>query len=88
MDLNTWFSCQAWQLVEHCEQRSRPRIDIRHFLGRQLLNQICDQVGVPRLKSSEKQEDGDEDADGTVEFSHALRRRIRDGGGNDDEDFN
>ena len=74
-------------MVEHCEQRSRPRIDIRQFLGRQLLNQICDQTGVPRLKSSENErknlgtaeEGGDEE--GTVEFSHALKRRIKEENG-------
>ncbi|KAF7638044.1 Amidase domain-containing protein [Meloidogyne graminicola] len=75
---------KAWSLIEHCEQNSRPRIDIRQYLNKNILDQICDQVGVPRLKSAtqklKNEEDNEEDelkeGDETIEFSHSLRRHI------------
>uniref|UniRef100_A0A914MF27 Uncharacterized protein n=1 Tax=Meloidogyne incognita TaxID=6306 RepID=A0A914MF27_MELIC len=70
----------AWSLIEHCEQRSRPRIDVRNYLNKNTLDQICDNVGVPRLKSAKsikEEEDGNEkETADTVEFSHSLRRHI------------
>ncbi|KAL3079084.1 hypothetical protein niasHS_014866 [Heterodera schachtii] len=69
---------KAWQLIEHCEQRLKPRLDIRPFVKRNILDRICDEMGVSRMASAEEDDAGGVHEEGTVEYSHALRKRMMD----------
>uniref|UniRef100_A0A914H1B1 Intraflagellar transport protein 140 n=1 Tax=Globodera rostochiensis TaxID=31243 RepID=A0A914H1B1_GLORO len=69
---------KAWQLIEHCEQRLKPRVDMRRFLQRKILDRICDELGILRMTTGEGDVVGEAEDEGAVEYSHALRRRMRD----------
>uniref|UniRef100_A0A183C9R0 Amidase domain-containing protein n=1 Tax=Globodera pallida TaxID=36090 RepID=A0A183C9R0_GLOPA len=69
---------KAWQLIEHCEQRLKPRVDMRRFLQRKILDRICDELGIQRMTTGEGDDVGGAEEEGAVEYSHALRRRMRD----------
>lgn len=66
---------QAWQIIEQCESR-RPPVHMKNYLSGAMLDQICDEAGVPRLKRDASDVEAELDAD-TVEYSHAMKRRIQ-----------
>ncbi|KAK0394620.1 hypothetical protein QR680_000840 [Steinernema hermaphroditum] len=67
---------KAHQMIAQFQQRL-PRIDITEYIVPEVLDKICDEVKAPRVteKTNGYQRD-DEDLEGTVEYSHALRKQI------------
>uniref|UniRef100_A0A914CIF3 Uncharacterized protein n=1 Tax=Acrobeloides nanus TaxID=290746 RepID=A0A914CIF3_9BILA len=66
---------KAWSIIEQCENR-RPKVDMRQYLSRQILDQICDEVGVLRITRPMSVEEDFGDEENGVDYSHAMQRRI------------
>lgn len=77
---------KAYQLVQQY-QTKKPAVDITEFISLPILDQICDEVGAPRMTKA-KQEDSHANDEDTIEFSHALRRRMSSVGSLSDEENN
>uniref|UniRef100_A0A915CSH0 Anaphase-promoting complex subunit 4-like WD40 domain-containing protein n=1 Tax=Ditylenchus dipsaci TaxID=166011 RepID=A0A915CSH0_9BILA len=71
---------KAWQVIEQCERR-QPKVDMRQHLSSPILDQICDEAGVPRLtllnqNNNNQREEEEDEEEATIEYSHAMKRRI------------
>uniref|UniRef100_A0A7E4V608 TPR_REGION domain-containing protein n=1 Tax=Panagrellus redivivus TaxID=6233 RepID=A0A7E4V608_PANRE len=77
---------KAYQIMQECLSK-KPRIDIRKFMNTELLDQICDRTGNPRITVAATTAGGsDDEIDGGVDFSHAMQRRMSEEGGMSDSD--
>ncbi|VDM26695.1 unnamed protein product [Toxocara canis] len=66
---------KAYSLIEQMQKR-QPRIDVSRYVNTQILDTICDELKMPRLTNATAASDEEEQAEGGVEYSHALKRQI------------
>ncbi|KAI6184371.1 hypothetical protein M3Y97_00588900 [Aphelenchoides bicaudatus] len=64
---------KAYQLLQQY-QTKKTSVNITEVISSPVLDQICDEVGAPRVTPKQEELAGNEED--TIEFSHAMRRRM------------
>ncbi|TKR66752.1 hypothetical protein L596_022998 [Steinernema carpocapsae] len=66
---------KAHQMMEQMQQKL-PRVDITDYIVADVLDQICDEVKAPRVTIGRDRRDEADEAEGSVEYSHAMRKQM------------
>ncbi|TMS34127.1 hypothetical protein L596_001773 [Steinernema carpocapsae] len=57
-------------------QQKLPRVHVADYIVADMLNKICDEVNAPRVTTVRRDRDEADEAEGSVEYRHALRKQM------------